>query len=307
MNRLVRVRWLVILLLFSGPLFAGETELEKGVLPSQEFKSLSGNAIGVVIGDAADLLASEGRFGPKDAVAFSSGNSSYRWLYVPSSSQEDLLRFPTQEASAIELPAKIASQHTLDEWKITNNLALVEVQINQGQGCKEADRVFATSLRVIDGQDGYLSVSKVVAAVAKKHRGAIKHQQSAIEEKMQEMERETLQGAKPTGPEEESQLRYITWLPESSRLRVVLVTRKTNGSFSDAIGTEFIDPKGVEKPRGGSVRYGKMYGTAFTTVCTTDKAGRILQCASSLHGIAKEIPPPQELIGPGDPSEPPTS
>src|SRR5262249_33596999 len=54
-----------------------------GYLPRQKHGVLKGKAVGVLVSDVRAVMAQEGRGGPPDAVGFSAGGNSYRWIYVP--------------------------------------------------------------------------------------------------------------------------------------------------------------------------------------------------------------------------------
>src|SRR5262245_39215382 len=53
-------------------------------IPQRKYQSMPGKVVGVLVPDVVKVMGQEGRSGPPDAVAFSSGGGSYRWAYVPS-------------------------------------------------------------------------------------------------------------------------------------------------------------------------------------------------------------------------------
>src|SRR5262249_38557648 len=55
----------------------------KEFIPNRQYQSLPGKVVGVLVSDVAAMMGQEGRGGPPDAMAFSSGGNSYRWVYVP--------------------------------------------------------------------------------------------------------------------------------------------------------------------------------------------------------------------------------
>src|SRR3954465_9138349 len=54
-----------------------------GFIPTHNPRPLPGQAVGVLAGNARQVMGLEGRSGPPDALAFRRGGASYRWVYVP--------------------------------------------------------------------------------------------------------------------------------------------------------------------------------------------------------------------------------
>src|SRR5262249_8856648 len=60
-------------------------------LPKQKHAALKGKAVGILVSDVKAMMAQEGRGGPADAMGFSAGGYSYRWIYVPAENEKTAL------------------------------------------------------------------------------------------------------------------------------------------------------------------------------------------------------------------------
>src|SRR5438309_117463 len=61
----------------------GTIKDRKSFFPHHKYQPLPGSAIGVLVSDVGPFMASEGRSSRADALGFSAGGYSYRWVYVP--------------------------------------------------------------------------------------------------------------------------------------------------------------------------------------------------------------------------------
>src|SRR5262245_55467938 len=89
----MRVAWIVASAVLAGAVFAAPAdEAEPGggpvkdratFLPQRKYAALEGKAVGLLVSDVRAFMAHDGRGGPADAMGFSAGDNSYRWIYVP--------------------------------------------------------------------------------------------------------------------------------------------------------------------------------------------------------------------------------
>jgi hypothetical protein len=265
------------------------------------FLPLPGKAVGVLVGDAQALLAQEGRFGPADAVCFSRGGGSYRWMYVlaKGGTGGESLMFGGQTFDHLVL----ANPQTLRPWGVTAPYSLVEVVVNGGRGSGEPEDSFAaTDLKVLDGSQTYpLKVAEVIRDLRRRYAASLR-QQKGIAAELNKIQKSALGNRKPTGPREQTDTIYVTWLTEAERLRVEFRTQIRDGAYQYGRGIEPTrddspradgPPPPEESPRDPGQRYGTSIGIITGMVYEVSKAGQLeLSQPISLRPFVEELPPP---------------
>src|SRR5262249_44554847 len=90
----MKAAWIVAPAVLAGAVFAataaedaepggGPVKDRAGFLPERKYAVLEGKAVGLLVSDVRAFMAFDGRGGPADAMGFSTGGNSYRWIYVP--------------------------------------------------------------------------------------------------------------------------------------------------------------------------------------------------------------------------------
>lgn len=247
-------------------------------LPRQQFRPMPGRVVGVLIAGGQDLLANEGRTGPADAYCFSVGGESYRWMFVPVNEKPLIggMRLPVgKDGKTIQRFDKLsfATPATLKSSGITGQIALVEVTVNDGLGSPAGERFVGSKLRRLDGTPQYpMPLLDVVTQLHSQYRIWLKGQFSEVDLALAEAEKKSLQGVKATGPREQTDLLYVSWLPETQRLQVRFQTRWTDGAYRYAQKPKAQVPEWLATLRAGfdsdtkrrlELREHVRYGTSF--------------------------------------------
>src|SRR5262249_48636681 len=124
----------------------------------------------------------------------------------------------------------MANPETVKQWDITVPYSLVEVEVNDGLGGPPEEAFTATKMKRLDGTKEYpLEVAEVVKELRKKYQTYLQEEAKGIEVSMAEAQKKALGERKPTGPRDTKELFYLTWMPETQRLRVLFRTRITDG------------------------------------------------------------------------------
>jgi hypothetical protein len=276
------------------------------------------------------VMAHDGRGGPPDAKAFSRDAQSYRWIYTPAPGKPLInnLQVPVGEKGEkkVVYPAlNMANAETTKQWGVAKPYALVEVEVNDGQGTPAIEGFVATNMKVLDGSKEYpLVVADAVEKCKKKYKDYLADQKKAIDAGMEEAAKKAIKDKKPTGPRETAELFYVTWMPETERLRVVFRTTITDGAYQTGGGGALprpiplpaLPPKGgalmfppppPPPPRFENVRWGTSFGVEFGRAYEVSKAGAIVKTLTlPIESFQKEIPPPPApFIGRDPPPLPP--
>src|SRR5262245_1595882 len=120
----------------------------KDFIPNRKFQALPGKAIGILVSEAEPVLNAEGRTGPKNQLCYAQSGCSYRWVYVPAQNKPMLpsLDLPIGEKGERKRfeNLSLASPETVQPFGIRAKYALMEVEVNSGQGCPPGDSFVAT-------------------------------------------------------------------------------------------------------------------------------------------------------------------
>ncbi len=147
-----------------------------GIQPIPTYTPLPSRVIGVIVLHPQPVLAFQRIFGPKDLACFSSGESSYRCFYVPVKGGDggETRSFrpmdPRGEKVSID-GLSLASARTLEPWGITEPYTLVEVMVNQGEGCGPDECLATTGLEVLGpARDYKIRASEIVSDCETRYR-----------------------------------------------------------------------------------------------------------------------------------------
>jgi hypothetical protein len=281
----------------------------KNFIPNRKFEPLPAKTIGLLVYDAQPVLNAEGRTGPRQQLCFAQNGCSYRWVYVqaeqnPSWPSLDLPIGRETERKPFK-NLSLAMPDTVKRFGIAANYALVEVEVNAGLGCPAHDSFAATKMTQIDGTKDYpLNVGKVIEEVRKKYDEHLRDEAQTIDAAMVEAGEKYLKEEKATGPRERSELMFLTWLPESQRLRAHFRTHISDGAYQYAAGLNIeLGPPVPAATRPGNLpparlpnglRYGKQFGIDFGMAYEVSKSGEIVKTlVLPIEDFQKELPMPK--------------
>jgi hypothetical protein len=290
-----------------------------GFIPNRKHMPLKGKAIGILLTDGQPVLTTEGRSGPPDQLCFATAGASYRWVYVPAAANPQItnLQVPVGDKGETQTyPAlDMANPKSVTPWGISRLYSLVEVEVNNGKGSPAGDSFVATRMTALDGTREYpLKLPAVVADLRKRFADYEKDQSKSIETAMAKAAQEHLQGRKPTGPQEKSEVMFLTWLPESQRLRAHFRVKLSDGAYQwseGGIHRKFPLPPPPLPPKGPGlkapvaafppppppprfkVRYGTTFGIDFGVAYEVSKEGEVLRTqVLPIQSFRQVIPPP---------------
>jgi hypothetical protein len=304
------VALLVALTAFAAPVPTGTTETLKdrtGFIPHRQYQPLSGKVVGVLVSDVAAMMGQEGRGGPPDAMGFSRGGGSYRWVYVPVE-QNPLIRNlhvkTGEKGDAVKIypSLSMANAQTVKQWEIDVASALVEVEVNDNLGAPADEGFVATRMRRLDGtRDFPAKLPEVVAESRERWKTLSEKQQKEAADAFDLVQRTRLGDRKLTGPRETKEVFYVTWLPERERLQIRFRTTITDGAYQFAQGGALPPRPGPRPPpRPANVRFGTEVTVEYGVVYEITPGGKLdktylLPVAAS----TRELPPPPGVDRPG--------
>jgi len=277
----------------------------KTFLPVRKHSALDGKVIGVLIVDPAAVLRHEKRVGPEAQLCFSTNSASYRWMYttVEKNATIGTMRMPLPDKRTRAFDRlSMATPANVTRWDIPNRIALVEVEVNAGDGSGESDAFVVTDMKVVDGKERFPpKLDEVLADVTKRFEGHLSEQARTFDAKLQQLTKD-----KFTGPRERSTIVYATWLPESSRIQFRFLSRITDGNYRYAKGLRFefsAPPDPIGPPQGGNLepsklpmgtRFGTQVGVEMGMLYEVGKSGKIeKQRPLSVETFVNEIPEPK--------------
>jgi len=223
-------------------------------IPHRKYQALPGKVVGILVSDVRAKMAHEGRGGPADAMGFSANGNSYRWVYVPVTANALIsnlnVRVGEKGDRTQTYPSlSMASPTTVRQWNITVPYALVEVEVNNGQGAPAEEGFVGTKMARLDGgKDFPLDVSKTVEDLRKSYAAWKEKEKRKLDEAMADAQKKAIKDRKPTGPRETAELFYITWMSEKQRLVVRFRTTLTDGDYKYTEGGPFDRPRPLPLP-----------------------------------------------------------
>jgi hypothetical protein len=323
-----------VTLTFAAPAPETTTDVIKertGFIPQRKYQPLPGKTIGVLVSNVVAMMGQEGRGGPADAFGFSRDGQSYRWVYVPVQQNPMINNLQVNvgekgEKIKVYPSLSMASPTTVKQWDIDVPFALVEVEVNDQLGSPAQEGFVGTKMKRLDGAKEYsLQVAEVVAEVQKKHQRLMQEQEKAIGNAMAEAEKQYLKDKKMTGPRETNEIMYMTWLPETERLRINFRTTISDGAFQMVEGAPFGRPVPLPLPpnRKGKIdpgfgffppppppvrpafRTGTVVGIEMGYAFEVTKSGKIDRILTlPIQSFTRELPPaPGGILPRGGPRQ----
>ena len=301
----------------------GVVKDRENFIPTRKYAPMPGKVTALLVSDVAAKMSHEGRGGPPDAMGLSLDGGSYRWIYVPVENRADAIIFGlnVKAGEKGELTQhypllNMANARSVKKWDIGVPYALVEVEVNGGQGAPADESFAATKMTRLDGTKAYpFNVTETVAELKKRYAEWKKEQQTKLDDAMLDAQKKAIQDRKPTGPRETQELVYLTWMARENRLCVRFRTTLTDGEYKYTQGGRLprdrfpLPPNKLPAPGGQqpqaraafpppplerpSVRYGTSFGIEYGMeyqVTPTGKVDRILTL--SADPFKKELPPP---------------
>ena len=163
-------------------------------------------------------------------------------------------------------------QNPSDNLRKFSLYVLVEIEINDNLGapkCDENQGFVATKMRQLDGTKEFpLKVAEVVVDLRKRYKKHLADQEKTIAAVLARAGKDALKDAKPTGPKQQEETMYVTWLPDKDCLVVRFRTTITDGAYTIA-GTNIHHETG----RVGS-RVGTSFGIEFGRGYEVSKTGK---------------------------------
>lgn len=279
----------------------------KAYLPSRKHVALPATVVGVLLSDGQPVLSTEGRSGPADQLVFSSGGNSYRWIYVPTQGNAQITNLQVavgNKGERVVYPAlNLANPPAVLGWGVKSQYSLVELEVNDGRGSPAEDAFVATKCKVLDGTKEYpLKVVEVIFSLKDRYAEYLSKQQKTIDQAMKDAGDKALKGRTATGPREKKDLMYVTWLPETSTMRVHFKTTLSDGAyqtiggganpgnprpnplplppipkrkmaFADPFETHFV--LRAAPPKGFQVKIGTTFGIEFGRAYVVNKNGEV--------------------------------
>ena len=166
-------------------------------------------------------MGRDGRGGPPDAMGFSAGDKSYRWIYWPVTEKPLITNLgvevgPKGGKKMVYPSLSMANAPLVKAKGIDVAYALVEVKVNDGEGSPAGESFVATDMTRLDGTKKYpLKLPTVVEEVQQTYKKHLESQKKAIETAMTNVQKKAVKGRKVTGPRESKEIMYLTWLPVS--------------------------------------------------------------------------------------------
>src|SRR5262245_45697823 len=221
----------------------------KNFIPYRKHVPLPGKIIGVLVHDAQPVLTLEGRSGPADQICLGYGGGSYRWLYVPIEKNPMIpwLSLPVgptgTERKRFE-NLSLAGAANMKPLGVKSKYTLVEIEVNGGLGGPADDSCVATKVKVLDGSAEFpLKVEQIIADLAKRFQDHQAEQGREINVMMEKAAAAAIKDKKSSGQRERKDVMFVTWLPETERLRVHFRTTISDGLYQYARGhVEFGGP-----------------------------------------------------------------
>lgn len=289
---------LVGLVLLTGALAAADPSAEpddvvkdrKAFFPWRKHGPLPGKVVGVLASDVSGFMSHEGRGGPPDAMGFSAGGESYRWVYVPVTEKPLItglsVEVPGAKAKRVYPMLNMANAKEVERWGIKAPYSLVEAEVNDGKGALAGESFVGTTMTRLDGGKRYaLDVTKALEEVKKRHAADLKGKEKAVARAIDDQAKKALKDKKLTGPRETRTTTHLTWLGEKETLRVAFLTKVTDGAFHYVEGGAGRLPPGgpgplffpPPPPPGFKVKAGTRIDVELGFAYEIDKAGKVVK------------------------------
>ncbi len=295
----------------------GTVKDRKAFIPHRKYQALPGKTVGVLVSDVRAMMGHDGRSGPPDAMGFSANGNGYRWVYVPVNDRPMItnLSVPVGEKGERRktyASLSMASPTTVTTWGITVPYALVEVEVNGGEGSPAGESFVGTNMKRLDGTRAFpAKLPDVVTDLKKRYNQSLKARQAKIDAALAEVQKNVLKGRKVTGPKQTEELFYVTYLPATERVRVHFRTKISDGAYQYADFGGRVPPFALPPPplppgkagalafrppappRPFRVRYGLTFGVELGMAYEVDKNGKVVTMLElPVESFHQETPPP---------------
>lgn len=289
----------------------------KDFIPTRKYAPLKGKSVGILVSNVQDIMSRDGRGGPADAMGFSTAGNSYRWIYWPVKEKPLITNLQVQTGlkgdKKIYSSLSLANAALVKAKGIEDAYALVEVQVNDGEGAPAGEGFVATDMTRLDGTKKYpLKLPAVVEEVRTRYKKHIASEKKTIDKAMTDIGKKALRDRKITGPKETKEIMYLTWIPENERVRIAFITRISDGSYSEINGGGIAPrpiPLPVVPPKGGAkgkaialrppppldfkVRIGVTFGVEMGMAYEVDVKGQIVATdVLPIKAFSQELEPP---------------
>ncbi len=288
----------------------------KGYIPFRRHVPLPGKIVGVLVRDAQPVLTLEGRSGPADQMCLGYGGGSYRWVYVPVKQNPMIGSLMLGVGDKGERKRfdnlSMASSTTIGQWDVKGKYALVEIEVNDGLGSPAMDAFVATRMRRMDGTREFpFKLEEVIEDLRKKYEQQVKDQVRQIDTAMEMAAAEALKDRKATGPRDRVEVMFVTWIPETERLRVHFRTAIMDGDYkySGGVNVELgprtmalrpgVRPGDLQQPSlPNGLRQGKQFGIEFGNAYEVSKSGKVEKTLTlPIESFQRELQAPQLFNG----------
>jgi hypothetical protein len=292
----------------------------KDFIPNRKHLPLPGKIVAVLVYGAQPALNVEGRSGPANQLCLGYAGGSYRWVYVP---VEHAPMVPYMDIAVGQQGEKkrfqnlsLASPEVVKPLGIDALYALVEVEVNAGLGSPAGDSLVATRMKQLDGTPEFpLKVQEIISDLTRRYQDYLKEQRREIDTGMEQAATAAIKERRATGPRERNDLMFITWMPDTERLRVHFRSIITDGDYKydGGINIEFGNPQRIVTAAPGrgampagrlpnGLRYGRQFGIEFGMAYEVSKAGKLEGTRTlPIEIFQREIASPN-LIGRGAPT-----
>ena len=241
----------------------------KSFIPFRQYPAVGARQVMLLVTESTPMLRIDFRSGSPYCL---SGGGSYWWITG------------VQDAAPIRA------------WGVKEKFALLEVEVNGGAGAREGEFTFrATNVKPLDGTPDYpIQAARAIAELEQTYEAFRKDREKDVEAGLEKGRQEAIRDGKATGPRSESTLLYATWMPKEERLRVRFLTRKVDGAYQVAGGSQTRSPE--------DSRYGPEWGVEYGMSYELDKSGGLaLRERLPLETFRREKPKPPPELHPGFP------
>ena len=287
----------------------------KDFIPTRKYAPVKGTSVGILVSKVQDVMGRDGRSGPPDAMGFSTGGNSYRWVYWPVTEKPLITNLQVEVGlkggkKKIYPSLSMANAPLVKAKGIDDAYALVEVKVNDGEGAPAGEGFVATDMTRLDGSKKYpLKLPAVVEEVQKLYKKHVDGEKKAIETAMVGVQKKVLKDRKVTGPRESKEIMYLTWIPENERVRIAFITRITDGAYTTIKGgggarplpLPVVPPGGAKRlafrppppPRDFEIRIGVTFGVELGMAYEVDGKGKIVATEElPIKSFSQELAPP---------------
>ena len=123
----------------------------KDFIPTRKYAPVKGTSVGILVSKVQDVMGRDGRSGPADAMGFSTGGNSYRWVYWPVNDKPLITNLQVEVGlkggkKKVYSSLSMANAPLVKAKGIDDAYALVEVKVNDGEGAPAGEAFVATDM-----------------------------------------------------------------------------------------------------------------------------------------------------------------